>query len=182
MKKGFTLLELLIVIGILAILATVVALVLNPAELLRQARDSQRLSDLRTINSAIGLWVSSATSTTLSGTTYCTVGTALFSGDSGSCTTNATTSIDGTGWVDINFQAIPGGSPLSRLPLDPSQTASLYYIFKSDNTNTTFELNAAMESVKYSNGGAADVESNNKDGGDNPNAYEIGTDPGLDLI
>ena len=34
MKKGFTLIELVIVIGILAILATVVVLVLNPAQLL----------------------------------------------------------------------------------------------------------------------------------------------------
>ena len=51
--KGFTLLELLIVIGILAILAGVVVLVLNPAELLRQARDSQRISDLSTMRSAI---------------------------------------------------------------------------------------------------------------------------------
>ena len=47
-KKGFTLIELLIVIAIIAILAVVVVLVLNPAELLRQSRDSQRLSDIST--------------------------------------------------------------------------------------------------------------------------------------
>lgn len=39
-RKGFTLIELLIVIGILAVLATAVIMVLNPAELLKQARDS----------------------------------------------------------------------------------------------------------------------------------------------
>jgi len=44
-KKGFTLLELLIVIGILAILSTTVVLVINPAELLKKARDSQRISE-----------------------------------------------------------------------------------------------------------------------------------------
>ena len=56
MKKGFTLLELLIVIGILAILATVLIAVINPAELLRRARDTQRLSDLDALRSAISLF------------------------------------------------------------------------------------------------------------------------------
>lgn len=173
--------ELLIVIGILAILATTVALVLNPAELLRQARDSQRLSDLRTINSAIGLWFASASSTTMTSTTTCTVGTSLFSGDTGSCVTNAITAVDGTGWVgSINFNNIPGGSPLSRLPLDPSQTTTYYYIFKND--GTYYELNTNLESVKYSSGGPADAESNTKDGGDNANIIEVGNDPVLDLI
>ena len=57
MKKGFTLLELLIVIGILAILATVLIAVINPAELLRRARDTQRLSDLDALRSAISLFI-----------------------------------------------------------------------------------------------------------------------------
>jgi len=186
MKKGFTLLELLIVIGILAILATVVALVLNPAELLGQARDSQRLSDLRTINSAIGLWVASASSTTIgSDAQTCTKGTTIFTGNTGTCLENATTTINGEGWVKgINFTFIPGGSPLSRLPLDPTNTLGAtgnHYEFKVV-TGGTYELNANMESDKYKRNGAADVESNIKDGGSNNDVYEIGTEPGLDLI
>ena len=55
-RNGFTLIELLIVIAILAILAVVVVLVLNPAELLRQSRDANRLSDLATMNSALGIF------------------------------------------------------------------------------------------------------------------------------
>jgi prepilin-type N-terminal cleavage/methylation domain-containing protein len=40
-KKGFTLLELLIVIGILAILSTTVMLVINPAETFKKATDAK---------------------------------------------------------------------------------------------------------------------------------------------
>ena len=54
-KRGFTLLELLIVIGILAILATVAILAINPGELLKRSRDSSRISDLATIKTAIAI-------------------------------------------------------------------------------------------------------------------------------
>jgi len=54
--KAFTLIELLVVIAILAVLAVAVTLILNPAELIRQGRDSTRLSDLATINKALGLY------------------------------------------------------------------------------------------------------------------------------
>ena len=56
-RKAFTLLELLIVIGILAILSTTVMIVINPADLLARARDSNRISDLSTVNSAINAFV-----------------------------------------------------------------------------------------------------------------------------
>src|SRR5712691_11704897 len=54
--SAFTLIELLIVIAIIAVLAVVVILTLSPAELLRQARDSNRLSDMDTITKAISLY------------------------------------------------------------------------------------------------------------------------------
>ena len=56
-KKGFTLLELLIVIGILAILSTTMILVVNPAELLKKVHDAQSISDLNTLNRAISLFI-----------------------------------------------------------------------------------------------------------------------------
>lgn len=61
-KKGFTLLELLIVIGIIAILSVVVILVLNPAETLKKSRDTQRFSDLATLKTALGLYLTTITS------------------------------------------------------------------------------------------------------------------------
>lgn len=66
-NDGFTLLELLIVIAIIAILSVALVLVLNPAETLKKARDSQRISDLSTIKTAIGLYLTTVSPAYLGG-------------------------------------------------------------------------------------------------------------------
>jgi len=177
MKKGFTLIELLIVIGIMAILATVVVLVLNPAQLLAQARDSQRMSDLTSVKSAIALYLATADSPAVGATSKGTVSTACWFGTT--CTTtcsgiSTSTAVDSTGWVNVDLTGTAGGSPLSALPLDPSQTATYQYTYIGDATNLTFELNANLESTKYSGLEATD-------GGNCSSVYEIGTAPGLAL-
>ena len=58
-NQGFTLLELLIVIAIIAILSVILILVLDPSETLKKSRDSQRMSDLSTIKTALGLYSTS---------------------------------------------------------------------------------------------------------------------------
>ncbi|MCD6086135.1 type II secretion system protein [bacterium] len=55
--KSFTLLELLIVIAVLAILTAVVLIVINPAEYLKKTRDARRITDLRSLNESLGLYL-----------------------------------------------------------------------------------------------------------------------------
>lgn len=88
-EKGFTLLELLIVIAIIAILSIALVFMLNPAETLKKARDAQRISDLKTVKTALGIMLTASSTPSL---------------DSGGsmCTTNST---GGAGGLKIAYSA-----------------------------------------------------------------------------
>jgi prepilin-type N-terminal cleavage/methylation domain-containing protein len=173
--KGFTLIELLIVIAILAVLTTTVVLVLNPAQMLAEARDSQRMSDLDSVKSAISIYLATATSTpTLTAGPFAQGTTATCLSLSGTCTARDNYTVSGSGWVGVDLTAASAGSPLSTLPRDPSNNATYHYAYAGNDTYKTFELNAVLESVRYSPKMATD-------GGPTDTVYEIGTDPGLDL-
>lgn len=188
-KKGFTLLELLIVIAILAILASITFVALNPAELLRKARDSQRLADLASIRTAVNYYIANTGTPYLGNSGNGCAGEntpTVFSHVTGvvhtsTFTTAATTTtqgVDGTGWIRINLSALAGGSPLAKWPIDPNPTTSSanpgrYYAYVCSGTATTFTAFANMESSTYANGGASDVES--KDGGALSTIYEVGS-------
>jgi prepilin-type N-terminal cleavage/methylation domain-containing protein len=198
-KKGFTLIELLVVIAIIAILSVVVILTLNPAELLRQSRDSNRISDLSVTKSAISFYLASVSTPALGQSGYCytdaaastsagsatsystTTCGAWFPQASGTAVTlySSSTAVDSTGWIPIAFSTssanqIPGGSPLGALPHDPvNNNGWNFYSYEASTTSNQFKLDAHMESQKYSLNGPNDVVST--DGGVDPNSYEVGT-------
>ena len=133
MRKGFTLIELLVVIAIIAILAVVVVLTLNPAALLQQSRDAQRLSYMATMNSALGIFSVNTTNANALGsisTTYVSIPDplatstlgdqcqglnlpALSTGDTYQCPASSNSrNTDGSGWIPVNFNSLPTGSPV----------------------------------------------------------------------
>lgn len=216
-KKGFTLLELLIVITILAILTLVVVLFINPVEILKKSRDVQRMSDLDVTRTAINLYLQDSSSNTLGGSTYCvsssaptsiaestvspvpnnSVKTSLAPTSTTATTTavlapgsvyySATSTPDlanGLGWIKgLNFTGVTSGAPISKLPVDPTNTAtnggtmgvdSLYYRYGC-RTNNTFELDATLESLAYGQPSTTDNKAL-KDGGNSSMRYEVGTD------
>ncbi len=158
-NRGFTLIELLIVIAVLAVLSAVVVLILNPTELLRQSRDSRRIADLAELNSAISLYLADGnsvwpTTCDLTATTTPVGWPALC----GSPVVNATTTVYGAGWVNLNLGAISAGSPFSRLPLDPINgpctsngisNVTCQYVYAASSSIGIFKLTAKIESSKY---------------------------------
>jgi len=189
--RGFTLIELLVVIAILALLMSIIIITLNPAEMLRKARDTKRITDLSSLRTALNLYMTDVVDPQLGTTTVAaTCNNSLPSPCPSTCGTTpfcvASASlrlITGYGWVPVNFNQISSGSPLSALPVDPTNATStsgwFYYAYGVNNTVKTFEINANMES-SYFRSTTTGVTAT--DGGDIAGIYEVGSDPGLDLL
>jgi prepilin-type N-terminal cleavage/methylation domain-containing protein len=173
---GFTLIELLVVIAIIAILSVVVILTLNPSQLLQQGRDSDRVSDMATLNTALGVYAAGGgTSFGSSSVIYVSIPDPSATSTAGDqcqglglpslpstysyhCAASSTLrSTDATGWIPINFSSIALGSTLGSLPIDPLNQSSsrLYYTYTTNGTQ--YEVTSAMESAKYKLGGSNDV-------------------------
>ncbi len=79
------------------------------------------------------------------------------------------------GWIPVNFTQVSGGSPVSVLPVDPTNTGDFYYAFRNNSQNQ-YELDANLESNKYA---SSTSNKESSDGGDRPNIYEVGTNLAL---
>lgn len=119
--KGFTLLELLIVIAIIAILSIALVFMLNPAETLKKARDAQRISDLKSVKTALGIMLTSSSTPSLDnfGTLCLTaaVGTARAGKIAYSSDTAPT-------WVTPPVPAITGGDAITGSTFSSPGTVS----------------------------------------------------------
>ena len=118
-NKGFTLIELLIVIAIIGVLATL--LMVNFVGVRQRARDAQRKSDLRQIQSALEIWRS----------------------DNGSYP--ASSEFGGCGAI------LKSGSVtyMAKIPCDPSNTGKFVYTYVSaGSTNVaSYTLYSCLENV-----------------------------------
>ncbi|HLC87585.1 MAG TPA: type II secretion system protein [Patescibacteria group bacterium] len=165
--RGFTLVELLVVIAIVAILAAVVVLIINPLELTRRGRDAARLSDLSNLQNAINVAVQEATNSgsaiLCNGGTYpCT----FKSSPLGASTRLA----DGTGWVSVNLGGQKSVS-VPTLPVDPTNDTTFHYTYCAD--NDAWEINAVLESDQQKPKMAADGGDENAT--DTTGRYEVGS-------
>lgn len=117
-KKGFTLIELLIVIAIIGVLAAL--LMVNFVGIRQRARDAQRKSDLRQIQSALEIYRADSSSYPLS--------------------------LPGCG---LPFSA-NGTTYMQKVPCDPLNSGSYIYTYVSGSGNTTYSLYACLENVNDS--------------------------------
>jgi hypothetical protein len=176
----------------------------------------QRISDLDTVRTSINLFLTSVAGPDLDDA-FATAAGVGCNGDWWSSTsatlaasqpfTNPATAensqtlttprdVNGEGWVAIDFGGLSTGAPVPNLPVDPAPlagtlwTTGRFYAYQCENTNKLYELNANMESTKYS---TAATGPEDDDGGicagvgvactlGNANLiYEVGNDPGLNL-
>jgi prepilin-type N-terminal cleavage/methylation domain-containing protein len=198
-RSAFTLIELLVVIAILAVLAVVVVLTLNPAGLLQESRDANRVSDMTTLNTAISLYsADGGTALGSSSVVYVSIPDPTATSTAGDqcqglglptlpatytyqCAATSTyRSTNGTGWIPVNLSAATFGTPLPQLPIDPINTSSSRHYYTYAANGTQFEVTASMESTKYKLGGSGDVISG--DGGTLASVYEKGSKLGLEPL
>ena len=184
----FTLIELLIVIAILAILATVTLLVINPAQMIKQTRDSNRIAELNQINKALLIFQSfSGTGMGTNNTIYISLPdtdsqcgsyygqlTATSTGWNYHCSTTANyRKVDGNGWIPVDLTSVQSsaGTLFSALPIDPVNTAAdgYYYTYIPG----SWALSATMESDKYLASNAT------TDGGSVSTRFETGNELAL---
>lgn len=135
-QKGFTLIEMLVVVSLIGVLTTLVAANLNSAR--ERARDTQRKSDLRNIETALRLYYQD----------YQGFPGAGSGGQISGCGASGTSICSwGSAWSDsLNTY-------MNKLPKDPLPDQSYKYAVSSDRESYT--LDACLENKSDDKGQAA---------------------------
>ena len=179
-SDSFTLLELLVVVGILSVLGTVTFVALNPVETLKKTRDEQRYQELTTLDKAAHMYEADAQSISEGSanvvyislpdtSSSCASWTLppLPSGQAYHCVISANLyNVDGTGWVPIAFSSISYGTPLTKLPTDPTNNATYYYTYMTSGNGAGSMFTALAEAQSH--------DPAIGDGGRMPGVYEKG--------
>jgi len=144
-QKGFTLLEILLVVAIIAVLAGIVILAINPTKQLAESRNAQRRADVNTILSAVYQYTIDGnalpTDITTTATEICAVNP-------------ETTANECDSLVDLNALLV-NEEYLVSIPLEPvaasrATNATGYDISASANGRVTVAADGAEESATIS--------------------------------
>lgn len=147
--KGFTLIELIIVIAVIALLAAATFVAVDPAKRIGMARDAQRWADVTAIADAITQYTADnngtyPTSTITAGTYYAIMNNAAKDTVGTTCQARAVTNLG----VKLSESLV--ATYLPTMPMDPAGTATYlsgstgYYFMKSTAGRTT--IGACKES------------------------------------
>jgi prepilin-type N-terminal cleavage/methylation domain-containing protein len=131
-KQGFTLIELIIVVAIIALLAAATFVAVDPAKRIGQANDAQRWSAVTALADAYMTYLvdhnGTAPTTTTNGVTYFIqheIGGAVINlPDIGSCV--ATTSPAIQSMLAVDLGALVNDGYIGQIPVDPVTSSDVY--------------------------------------------------------
>jgi len=137
--KGFTLIELIIVIAVIALLAAATFVAINPAKRVGDANNSRRWSDITAIADAYQAYIAdnsgTAPTSTTAGVTY-SITTTTWSGTSYTTCEAAANGNPTTTTAYVQLSALVTGGYIGAIPLDPSYAAATdllntgYYFYR----------------------------------------------------